>query len=169
MSMTQPALLGGLAIGVLSALPVIGVGNCCCGAWVLFGGGLAAYLMQQERPNPINVGDGAMVGLLAGVFGTIAWTLVAIPINMALGGFQSSVMQRLISNTNDLPPEVRSMLESMSTRQGMGIGIGAVFFFFVALFVCSLWSMVGGLFGALMFRKSAPALQQPPPIPPAPG
>ena len=44
--MIQPALLGGVAMGVLSALPVINIANCCC-AWILFGGGLAAYLMQQ--------------------------------------------------------------------------------------------------------------------------
>ena len=33
----QPALLGGVTIGVLSALPVINLANCCC-AWILFGG-----------------------------------------------------------------------------------------------------------------------------------
>ena len=49
---TQAALLGGVAIGVLSALPVINLANCCC-AWILFGGGLAAYLMQQNHPEPI--------------------------------------------------------------------------------------------------------------------
>ena len=48
----QPALLGGLTIGVLSALPVINLANCCC-AWILFGGALAAYLMQQSHPEPI--------------------------------------------------------------------------------------------------------------------
>ena len=40
-SRLQPALLGGVVIGVLSALPVINVANCCC-AWILFGGALAA-------------------------------------------------------------------------------------------------------------------------------
>lgn len=63
-SKTQPALLGGVAIGVLSALPVINLANCCC-AWILFGGGLAAYLMQQSYPHRVNVGDGALVGLMA--------------------------------------------------------------------------------------------------------
>ena len=53
----QPALLGGVTIGVLSALPVINLANCCC-AWVLFGGALAAYLMQQNHPEPIMIGDG---------------------------------------------------------------------------------------------------------------
>ena len=33
----QPALYGGLFIGVLSALPIINIGNCCC-LWVTAGG-----------------------------------------------------------------------------------------------------------------------------------
>jgi hypothetical protein len=38
----QPALWGGVFIGVLSALPLVNLGNCCCCLWVLVGGGLAA-------------------------------------------------------------------------------------------------------------------------------
>jgi hypothetical protein len=41
----QPALFGGLFIGVLSALPIINIANCCC-LWVIGGGVLATYLMQ---------------------------------------------------------------------------------------------------------------------------
>ena len=163
MSKTQPALLGGLALGVLSALPVIGLGNCCCGAWILMGGGLAAYLLQQENPNPIDFGDGAIVGLLAGVFGAIAFVIVSIPINTMLAGFQASVFQRMMSNANEMPPEAREFFERLSAQRAVGLGIGAVFFFFVSLFVCAFWSMVGGLFGTMMFRKTAP-----PPIPPIP-
>ena len=33
-SKLQPALLGGLFIGVLSALPIISAGNCFCCMWV---------------------------------------------------------------------------------------------------------------------------------------
>ena len=35
--MLQPALYGGLFIGVLSALPVVNIGNCCC-LWFAGGG-----------------------------------------------------------------------------------------------------------------------------------
>ncbi len=46
MARFQPALLGGLFIGVLSSLPVIGIANCCC-LWVILGGMLTVYLEQQ--------------------------------------------------------------------------------------------------------------------------
>ena len=62
----QPALLGGIVMGVLSVLPFVNLVNACCCGWVLFGGALAAYLMQQNHPAPITAGDGAIVGLLAG-------------------------------------------------------------------------------------------------------
>jgi hypothetical protein len=159
---TQPALLGGLAIGVLSALPVISLANCCC-AWILFGGALAAYLMQQNHSEPVNAGDGAIVGLLAGIVGAFVWLVLFIPMSLVMSPFQSSIIQRMLASANDMPPEVRAVLEGM--RSGGGIGIGIVFFFFVMLFVSSFFSMIGGLFGALIFRKNTPP-PPPPPIPP---
>ena len=62
-SKTQPALLGGLFIGVLSALPVVNLGNCCCCLWVVAGGALAVYLLQQNDPAPVSTADAATVGL----------------------------------------------------------------------------------------------------------
>ncbi len=161
---TQPALLGGLAIGVLSALPVVSLANCCC-AWILFGGALAAYLMQQNHPEPVGVGDGAVVGLLAGIVGAFVWLLLFIPLTALLSPFQSRMIQRMLSSANDMPPEVRAMLEGFAS--GGGAGIGVVFFFFVMLCVSSFFGMIGGLFGALMFRKNGPPPPPPPPTNPA--
>ena len=157
--MLQPALLGGVVIGVLSALPVIGLANCCC-AWILFGGGLAAYLMQQQRAAPISVGDGALVGLLAGMIGAVVWTVVAIPLNAMLMPLQTDLIEQALSNASDMPPEVRAFLETL--RSGPVMGAAAVIGFFVTFCVCTVFGMVGGLFGGLFFRKDSP----PPPPPP---
>ncbi len=153
----QPALLGGVVMGVLSALPVINVANCCC-AWILFGGALAAYLMQQDHPARISAGDGALVGLMAGVIGATVSALLSIPINMALGPFQSRMMQRVLENAQDLPAEFRALLEGMQGTAVAAWLLGLVFM----LFLSSLFGMIGGLFGALMFGKDAP----PPPVGP---
>jgi len=160
---TQPALLGGLVIGVLSALPVVNLANCCC-AWVLLGGAMAAYLMQQNHPEPIGAGDGALVGLGAGVFGAVVWVAVSLPVSLAMAPLQTGVMQRLLSNSGDFPPEARSLFESLAN--GSSIGIGLVFGFFVMLFVGALFGLLGGLFGALLFRK-APVNTPPPPSGPS--
>ena len=47
----QPALLGGLFIGVLSSLPLVNIGNVCCCLWVVVGGLLTVYLQQQNTPS----------------------------------------------------------------------------------------------------------------------
>lgn len=168
--MLQPALLGGVVIGVLSALPIINLANCCC-AWILFGGGLSAYLMQQQQPAPITLGDGALVGLVAGALGSVIWTVVAIPLNMAV--MPAGLLEQAISNAGDMP-EVRTFLESL--RRGPVLGVAAVIGFTLQLLVCSTFGMIGGLFGALFFRKSPPPPPpdpvgpppfMPPPLPPA--
>jgi ABC-type phosphate transport system permease subunit len=156
----QPALLGGVAIGVLSALPVINIANCCC-AWILFGGALAAYLMQQNHPEPIQAGDGALVGLMAGVVGSFVYLIISVPISLAMGPLNTQMMQRVLRNSQDMPPEVREMFEAMSG--GPAIGIGLVLGFFVMLFLSSLFGMLGGIFGALMFKKDPPSPPPPPP------
>ena len=159
---TQPALLGGVAIGVLSALPVINIANCCC-AWILFGGALAAYLMQQNHPEPIQIGDGAVVGLLAGMTGAFVWLFASVPINMMMAPMQSRMAQRALENARDVAPELRGVFETFAG--GPAIGLGLIFGFFLMLVVSTLFGMLGGLFGALMFRKSPPPVV-PPPIPP---
>jgi hypothetical protein len=156
----QPALLGGVAIGVLSALPVINIANCCC-AWILFGGALAAYLMQQNHPEPIQAGDGALVGLMAGVVGSFVYLIISVPISLAMGPLNTQMMQRVLRNSQAMPPEVREMFEAMSG--GPAIGIGLVLGFFVMLFLSSLFGMLGGIFGALMFKKDPPSPPPPPP------
>jgi hypothetical protein len=160
--MLQPALLGGVVIGVLSALPIINLANCCC-AWILFGGGMAAYLMQQQRPAPISPGDGALVGLLAGAIGAVVWTVVAIPISAMMFGFETSMLDSVLSNASEMPPDVRSFLESL--RSGPIRGLAAVVGFIVTLCVCSVFGMLGGLFGALFFRKNELPPPPPPPVP----
>ena len=159
----QPALLGGVVIGVLSALPVINLANCCC-AWILFGGALAAYLMQQNHPEPIMIGDGAIVGLLAGVIGAFVWVVASVPIGIALAPFQARMTQEALRNATELAPEMRAFLEQFSG--GPTIGLGLLLGFFVMMVISTLFGMLGGLFGALLFRKKATVI--PPPIPPIP-
>ena len=64
----QAVLIGGTFIGVLSALPIISLANICC-TWVIGGGVVTAYLLQQGQRAPILLSDGAVAGFLAGVCG----------------------------------------------------------------------------------------------------
>jgi hypothetical protein len=166
--MLQPALLGGLTIGVLSALPIVNIVNLCCCAWIITGGGIAAYLLQQQRPAPITAGDGALVGLMAGAVGAVVWLLLEIPLSFALAPFQQSLIDSALQNSADLPPGLQIWMEKL--RSGAARGAGMVMGFLVMLFIGSIFAMVGGIIGSLVFRKSAPppvpAEWGPPPVPP---
>src|SRR5207253_11383791 len=100
----QPAVFGGLFIGVLSALPLINLANCCC-LRVIGGGVLAAYLMQQNYPYAISAAAGALVGLLAGAMGGILGTLLSIPTDLMMGLVQQRLIERVILSNPAVPDD----------------------------------------------------------------
>lgn len=148
---TQPALVGGLVVGVLSALPIISAGNLCCCLWATSGGAVAAYVLQQNRPAPIGQGDGALVGLLAGLVGALVYLVVSIPIAFLIAPMERVLMER-ISSSGNMPPEFREY-----ARTYVGGGVGVAIGFAVMLVVGSIFSTLGGLLGAMFFRKEAPS------------
>lgn len=172
-SKTQPALLGGLFIGVLSALPVVNWGNCCCCLWVVCGGALAAWLLQQDHPAPISTAEAVGVGLLAGVVGAVVGTVISIPLNMLTGPMVQGWLEQFVRNAQDLPPEFREAFEQARQGQagslGVAVATGVVWFFF-SLVIYSVFAAAGGALGAMFFRRapSAPDVPPPPFAPPPP-
>jgi hypothetical protein len=160
-SKLQPALLGGLVLGVLSALPIVNMGNACCCLWVIAGGVTAAYLLQNAQAAPLTAGDGAAVGLLAGVVGGVVWQVLAVPVTILMGPIQARMLERLLS-TGDIPENMRSVFESLQQNAGFSLArfvLGGVF----TLFISVIFSTVGGLVGAALFRRKV----APPPDAPA--
>jgi hypothetical protein len=163
-SLVQPALYGGLVVGVLSALPIVSAGNLCCCLWVLCGGLVAAFVLQQRRATPITQGDGALVGLLAGVVGAFVFVVVKIPIDLVAAPVERELMQRLLdNNAANLPPELRQLMTSHAA-----FGAGMAISFVLMLIVGAIFSTLGGLLGAIFFRKSAPPSATAPPTETAP-
>jgi hypothetical protein len=163
-SKLQPALLGGVFIGVLSALPIISAGNFCCCLWVLSGGALAAYLLQQNQSALLTPGDGALVGLLAGLVGAVVKTVIAIPIALLIGPMQFQAMRGVLENA-ELPPEARQALEAFASSGGASAFLIFVGFAF-SLVIDSIFGTLGGMLGALYFKKNVPPAA-PPPVPPS--
>ena len=162
-SKLMPALLAGLLLGVLSSLPIVSAGNCCCGLWFVTAGVLAAWLMQQNQPFPITLGDGAFVGLLASVAGTVVWAILYVPLQAVTGVWQRQFAERLLDSAADLPANFREILEN---SQGPGhMVVGLVIGFLFMLVVGGAFTTLGGLLGALLFKKDAPPPSEPPPPP----
>jgi hypothetical protein len=147
---TQPALVGGTVLGVLSALPVVAAGNVCCCLWVVSGGAIAAYLLQQGDQAPITTGDGAIAGLFAGVVGAFIYLLLSIPITIFLAPIERMFMERLAEMAGTMQPDFRNYVGGH-----IGQGIGLIVGFIMMLFFGSAFSALGGVLGAAIFRRSS--------------
>jgi hypothetical protein len=156
MSRHQPALLGGLLIGVLSSLPIINVANCCC-LWVISGGMLTVYLQQQSKPEPVETGDAVIGGLIAGLIGAVIVCAVSYVKLMVLGPvvqtYLDNVRQQLEGNPQ-IPPGVRDFVLNM-----MGGGGMLVMTALITLPLYAIFSMLGALLGTALFRKKPPVVQ----------
>jgi hypothetical protein len=151
----QPALLGGLFIGVLSSLPILSF--CCC-LWVIVGGMLTAYLQQQNRADPVDAGEAALGGLIAGlVGGAIA---VAVSAVFAMSGEMQEQLNRLIEEMQ-LPVDLSDRLTGLMDGPRFILLNAAV-----TLPVYAVFGLIGALLGSAIFRKKTPP--QPPPSAPTP-
>jgi uncharacterized protein YqgC (DUF456 family) len=135
-------------MGALSALPIISAGNICCCLWMVCGGAVAAYVLQQNQETAVTPGDGALAGLLAGLAGAVIYLVLTIPITILMAPLQQAMMDRFLRNAGNLPPEFR---DYVGTSVGTVVGV-AIGFFFILVFGC-IFSTLGGLLGAAIFKK----------------
>jgi hypothetical protein len=146
-------------MGVLSAMPFVAAGNLCCCLWLISGGAIAAYLLQQHQSAPLTPADGALVGLMAGLIGAFVRFVVAIPIDLVMAPMEQAMLQRIV-DMGTLPPEARDVLERYAGRDrelsAAYVIISAIVGLMFWLFLGAIFSTIGGLIGALIFRKETP-------------
>jgi len=163
--LAHPALLGGLFIGILSALPFISVGNCCC-LWIISGGFLAAYLDSQNTSRSLTVGRGALVGFLAGVAGAFIWLIATLALEPLIAPMQQRFAEQMASQSQSMPPELRAWFEALADRSTSPLRwVGG---FFVQLFIGMVFAPVGGMLGATFFKKDVPPALGGDALPPLP-
>jgi hypothetical protein len=144
----KPALLGGLIVGIFSAIhSLIPIISLCCCIWSIVGGLLAAFLYIKSSPTPVQMGDGAMVGALAGVVGGIIYVVIYLPIALLWG--MATMQEQLDRSGVHLP-------FSGSILMVVGSLIGAVCLVVLAT--------LGGVIGTAIFGKN----KGPNAAPPAP-
>jgi hypothetical protein len=149
----QPALLGGLLIGVLSALPFVSM--CCC-LWVIAGGVLTTYLLQERLTTPVTAGDATIAGLLAGIIGAILSTVLSQLVAVARGVTVADGINQILGQGR-IPPEMTGPLEQVRDMPAAVFIVGALL---VTMLIYPIFSMLGALLGVALFKR------QPPPPPP---
>ena len=153
--MLKPALIGGVLLGVLSALPLIGALNCVCCAWVIAGGMLAAHLYIKDSPIAVTLGRGALLGLFTGVIGAVVSLLFSIPLNFIAGSGGMEIMEQIrarMDSMPNVPPETRALIDSLASRTDLTTLIvifGAIF----TLIVYCIFATLGGTIGVAIFEK----------------
>ena len=153
MSRYQPALLGGLFIGVLSSLPIIQSANLCCCLWVVVGGLLTVYLQQQNRTTPVETSEAVVGGLSAGAIGALLNVVVmALLLSGARAGLAIDQQLRVTLDSNpDLPPAVRDTVMRVFSS-----GLMPVIIAVVTVPTFAVFGMLGALLGVAVFKKKAP-------------
>ncbi len=175
-SIVIPALIGGLFLGVTSALPILNFVNCACCALVIGGGVLAAFFYLRDYPPQFQAatyGDAAVLGALTGVFGGIIWAMVSVPLSLLkfrLGGMADLQRLREQLQNPEIPPPVREFILRM--MEGGALSLGVIFFQLgIDLVISVVFAMIGALIGFALFQRRprpGPTMYGPTPPPPPP-
>src|SRR5215218_3417883 len=157
----KPAIIGGVILGVLSAIPAV---NTCCCIWALVGGLIAANMYIKSSPNPVTPADGAIVGAIAGAVGAVLIIVVGIPLQLIFGAAMSSMMGGIMQNAD--PSQSAQLQAAMAGGLGFGRAILNALLYSVTAVI---FSAVGGLLGVALFEKRKGGPGVPPPPPPQAG
>jgi hypothetical protein len=146
----KPAFLGGVAMGVLSALPLV---NCCCFLWLGGGGLLAVYLLRQDFAGEIAAGLGAKAGFLAGMIGALFWQILELPISYITSSQRTEQIQHILQNPN-FPAETLQVVEKVLSLMADPFNpfvllVGLMF----KVLACGILTTIGGVLGAAFWGK----------------
>lgn len=154
------AFIGGLAIialifigGMLQAGPFTA---CICAIAMLFGGALAVLIYSRMSPNPVRLGEGAMLGALAGFIGSLPLLILLLLVPT----IKSAEMQTMIEE--QLRQQGQSLSELPMSLTSLFAMVGVM-----SAVVTILLALVGGLIGVAIFEKRKPDAGAPP-MPPQP-
>ncbi|MCA1612760.1 MAG: hypothetical protein LC800_01135 [Acidobacteria bacterium] len=147
---TKAALIGGALAGVLSGLPII---SGCCFLWAIGGGFLAVFMyLKDAPPGPLEMGDAAKLGALAGAIGAVISIVLGLP--FMLLGIGASAVQN-------------SDLQSAGISSGI-MAVGGIVGLLLRAALVVGFAALGGVIGAAVLGKNRPGgVGTPPPPPPS--
>ena len=145
--MLVPALIGGAFAGILSAIPLF---NCFCCLWIIGGGMLAAYFLTKDSPVMLGLGDGAIVGVFAGIIGAVVDFIVSITLSPLTKAYFRKVMEKFAEFAEDMPAGwedwlERGVFETSAPWAILGLVTNVVIF--------SILGALGGIIGISLFKK----------------
>ena len=160
----KAAVIGGVVLGLLSAIPFVNWLNFCCCLWAIIGGMLASYLYIKNSAVPASAGDGAILGAMAGAIGAVIFLIVGIPLSIVAG---EAMRAMLISIMQNVDPNQAELFERQMAASAGAISATIIQSLIISVFIF-VFSVLGGLIGIPIFEKRK-AGAMPPPPPGTPG
>jgi len=146
----KAALLGGLIVGVVSGIiSMIPIVKMCCCLFGIGGGVVAGLIYIKGSPTRVSIGDGALVGALAGLVGGIIYLVINLPFTLWVGAAE---LERTFSQYGRQMPFSGTVLIIVSSIVGT---VGLI-----------ILAAIGGILSVPIFEKRKDAI---PPPPAAPG
>ena len=162
------ALISGVVIGVVAAIPGLSLINCCCCAGVWLGGVLAMYLYKQqftEGMPPLESSDALMLGLMAGVIGAFVAACINVLIFVTFGPVEAELVKSIIGKVLDrlseqgsMPSDMVETLKEQIDQSIKDAGRMSNIFggLFITLIVYPIFTILGALLGYAIFRPKTP-------------
>lgn len=166
----RPALIGGIVLGLLSSIPFVNIGNVLCCMWVIIGGAIATYLYIQKSPQPVQIGEGALLGAIAGAIGSVVAIVVGIPIGILIGNPFARMMLEWAAKMNPEQGEQALRQYERMTNAPFFEQLAASLtpLLFITILVYVIFATLGGLIAVPLFEKRK-GQQAAPPLPPPGG
>jgi hypothetical protein len=109
---TKTAVLGGVAGGVLSVIPLVSALNCCFFLLVMGGAAVGLSMYLREHPGEkLSSGDAAVSGAISGV---VAGVIVSV-VGSAIGAVMAVAMP---GSLHQLPSTIRPLVDAMHAGGG---------------------------------------------------
>jgi hypothetical protein len=156
-SVLLAAVLAGGAMGLLGAIPLVSFVSSCCCLWVgIWGCGILAvwiYRLSEKTQPGLSIGQGLLLGLIAGVVGAVIVSFLGAIANLVFTGLQSSnpmdALNQIPGMSDSLDENSRQLIEQYAATSG------SILFSTLCNFILyPFFGLVGGLIGsALIWKK----------------
>lgn len=150
----QSILIGAVVTGILSS-SYLGFINILCCLGVIIGGVVASQQYVSRTGGTIRAGDGAVLGALAGVGGSILGSLfnwMLRPLNLDYQSIGQSMTRglrkQMMQQGGEMSPEMMQQLQG--DGPGM-LSMMGILFFLVGLIIYAIFGAIGGALGTALF------------------
>ena len=141
--MLLSAGIAGAFAALASNVPVLEMVNCLLCGWLWLGGILAVWIYHWNVEEPVTRGNAMILGVVTGLVATAVDTLLTALMGM---------------NAAPVPPETMAQLREAFGPQAdllFSQGASLLVTFIFSLIFYTLFAMLGGLLGAMIFKGKA--------------